>query len=205
MLEKAIVARSMDKYKDAFDGKDSVSLGEPGFVKSLMYQHFTYYEGPLVARYMVVIQLYSLFERYSIKYSKLISNKENLISISDLSGSYTFKGIKTFFTKVVAVKYSGWNDIDKLRVVRNLIAHCDGYITYAEDKNKILKLAKTDLNLIILSDDRLAMDEEFLKRSLRAVFKFFDIVEPMAIKQDNLLDFSYRHINEFRSFDANNK
>ena len=45
------------------------------------------------------------------------------------------------------------------------------------------------------------MKEEFIKRSMRAVLRFFDVVEPMVEEPDNLLDFSWGHINQFRTFD----
>lgn len=201
ILEKAIVNQSCEKYVEAFGGKDSVSIEDDGFENVFMYQHFIHYEGPLLARYMIITQLYSLFERHSISFSKDISRKYELLSIKDLNGNQTFKGIKTYYTKVAKINFSEWCELDKLRQVRNLIAHCDGYVTYSEQKSKIIKLAELDENMIILSDDRLAIDEEFIKRSMRAILSFFDIVESMASEPDNMLDFSWGHINQFKSFD----
>ena len=201
MLEKAIVQQSHEQYKDAFDGKKKVSIDEPGFTKAFLYEHFMLYEGPILARYMIVIQLYSLFERYSIFFAKEISKKNKLIEIADLNGGQNFRGIKNYYTKVSNINYLHWTDLDTLRQVRNLIAHCDGYVTYSDQKNKIAKLADSDTNMIILSNDRLALDEEFLKRSFRVILKFFDIVEPMAYEQSNSLDFSWGHIKQFKEFD----
>tara|TARA_B100000768_G_C11153401_1_gene321304 strand:- start:94 stop:768 length:675 start_codon:yes stop_codon:yes gene_type:complete len=204
-LEEAIVDHSHQKYTQAFDGDKSVDLLSSEGINATIYQHFKYYDGPLLARYMLIIQLYSVFERYSILFSKRLSYEENDISISDLNGGQTFKGIKTYYTKVVDIKYDSWNEIDLLRQVRNLIAHCDGYITYSEQKNKISKAAELDADLKILSDERLVLRNEFIKRSMRAVFKFFDIVEPLVEKPYNLLDFSWGHINKFRQFDLEKK
>ncbi len=201
ILEDAICRKSHDLYVDAFDGKKSVSIVSPEATKAFMYQHFKYYEGPLLARYMIIIQIYSIFERYAVDYSIAISKKENLLKIDDLNGGRKFNGIKVFFTKVADIAYKQWIELDKLRQVRNLIAHCDGYVAYSEQKRKITKTAKSDPDLLILADGRLALNEEFLKRSLRTVFQFFDIVEPMATKPDGMLDLSWGHINQFLAFD----
>lgn len=205
ILEEAIVSHSHKKYVEAFDGNDSVPIGSPEAINALIYQHFKYYEGPLMTRYMLIIQLYSIFERYSILFSTAISAKDGLLNIKDLNGGQNFRGIKIYYTKVLNIDYKYWSELDILRQVRNLIAHCDGYITYSEQKNKLLKLAELDPDLIILDDERLAMNEEFIKRSLRAVFRFFDIVEPIAHDPDGLLDLSWGHINQFRAFDLADK
>lgn len=214
MLEEAIINRSHEKYTEAFDGNDEISLLNPNSsgplvnpeaIKAMLYQHFKYYEGPLLARYMLVIQIYSVFERYSIKFAKMISHKDQLLSIKDLNGGQNFIGIKTYYSKVCDINYQYWSELDTLRQVRNIIAHCDGYVTYSEQKGKILKLSESDADLLVLDDDRLALNEEFIKRSLRAVVRFFDIVEAMASEPDNKLDFSWGHINQFRSFDLDSK
>lgn len=205
IFEEAIVSHSHEKYVEAFEGKDSVSIGSPEATKAFIYQHFKYYEGPLMARYMLIIQLYSIFERYSIMFSAAISAKDSFLNIKDLNGGQNFKGIKTYYTKVFNLDYKYWSELDALRQVRNLIAHCDGYVTYSEQKNKISRLACLDPDLIILDDERLAMNEEFIKRSLRAVFRFFDIVEPIAHDPDGVLDLSWGHINQFRAFDLAEK
>jgi len=204
-LEKAIVDCCHNKYLEAFGGELSISIRSRKFVDASLYQHFKHYEGPLAARYMLIIQLYSIYERYAISFSKRLSAKDGLIKISDLNGSQNFKGIKTYYSKVVDIEFSDWEGLDKLRQVRNLIAHCDGYITHSEQRNKISRLAESDQDLIILDDQRLALNEEFIKRSMRAVFRFFDIVEPMVENSDNLLDFSWAHMNQFREFDLARK
>jgi len=203
MLEKAIVNQSHEEFKEAFNGKGSLTIGEPGFVKVLLYENFMSYEGPLIARYMIVIQLYSLFERYSISFSKDLSRINKLINIKDLNGSQSFKGIKTYFTKVNNIHFTQWLQIDQLRLVRNLVAHSDGYVTYSEQKSKIEKLVYSHQDLILLSDGRIAMNEKFLKNSIRAIMEFFDIVESMISEPDNLLDFSWAHVEEFINFNNN--
>ncbi|EGQ8957095.1 hypothetical protein V6957_004767 [Vibrio parahaemolyticus] len=200
MLEKGIVKQSFEQYKEAFGGEKSISIGNPNFVKVTMYEHFVHYEGPTIARYMIINQLYSLFERYSISFSKDISKMEALISIADLNGSQSFKGIKTYYTKVKDINYASWDKIDTLRQVRNLVAHSDGYVMYSDQKNKIERLAKQHPNLKILSDGRLAVNRQFLKESMRAVMEFFDIVEPLVAEPDSLLSFGYNHVNEFIEF-----
>lgn len=204
-LEEAIIDHSHKKYLKAFDGKDTIDLLSVEGMRSSIYQHYMYYEGPLLSRYMIVIQLYSIFERYAVYFSKLLSEKEEYISIYDLNGKNNFPGIKTYYTKVINIKFEQWAQIDALRQVRNLIAHCDGYTTYSDQKNKIEKLAGHNTNLSIVSDNRLVMRKDFLKESTQTVFNFFDIVEPLAHEKDNLLDFSYGHINEFRAFDFDKK
>ena len=201
ILEDAICEKSYEKYGETFGGGESISLISPEGVKSVIYQHFMYYEGPLLARYMILVQIYSIFERYAISHSNIISEKEKLIKIDDLKGGRNFYGIKTFFTKVVNVNYLYWAELDKLRQVRNLIAHCDGYVTYSEQKSKIINTVKKDSDLLVLDDDRLAFNKEFLKRCLRAVIRFFDLVEPKAIEPNGMLDLSYGHINQFLKFD----
>ena len=79
LLEKAIVDHSHQKYIESFREKESVPLGSPESVNASLFQHFRYYEGPLVARYMLIIQLYSIYERYSISFAKRLSKKDNLI------------------------------------------------------------------------------------------------------------------------------
>ena len=142
LLENAIVKHSHEKYAETFKDNKSISIDDPAFKKAFIYEHFTHYEGPIIARYMIVTQLYSLFERFSISFSKEISQKEKLISIQDLNGSQTFKGIKTYYTKVANINYPHWSELDTLRQVRNLIAHCDGYLTYSDQKNKIRNLVE---------------------------------------------------------------
>ncbi len=205
MLEDAICKKSHDLYVEAFSGRKSVSIISPEATKAFIYQHFKYYEGPLVARYLIVIQIYSIFERYSVKFSIALSEKEDLLKIDDLRGGRNFTGIKTFYTKVLNIEYQHWGELDKLRQVRNLIAHCDGYVEYSEQKTKIAKTANNDTDLLILGDGRLALNEEFIKRGLRAVFGFFDIVEPMVEKPDRKLDFSWGHILQFQEFDRGKK
>jgi len=204
-LEKAIVDHSHQKYIQAFNGKESVDLMSREGINASIYQHFKHYDGPLLARYMLIIQLYSVFERYSISLSKILSKEKGYISIEDLNCGHTFKGIKTYYTKIVDIKYGLWKEIDLLRQVRNVIAHCDGYTIYSQQKSKISKIAESDCDLMILSDERLVLRIEFVKRSMRAVFKFFDIVEPLVGNSDNILDFSWGHINKFLQFDLERK
>jgi len=200
MLEKGIVKQSYDQYKEAFGGENSINIADPNFVKVTMYEHFMYYEGPVIARYMIITQLYSLFERYAISFSRDISKIEKRMSISDLNGSQSFKGIKTYYTKVKDINYTSWNKLDNLRQVRNLVAHSDGYVMYSDQKNKIERLANKHPNLTVLSDGRLAANPTFLKESMRAVMEFFDIVEPLVAEPDSLLSFGYNHVNEFIEF-----
>ena len=200
ILEKGIVKQASERYKEAFGGESSVNVVGPNFVKVTMYEHFVHYEGPVIARYMIITQLYSLFERYAISFSKDISKIDNRISITDLNGSQSFMGIKTYYTKVKDINYVSWAKLDNLRQVRNLIAHSDGYVMYSDQKNKIERLASQHPNLMVLSDGRLAVNSNFLKESMRAVMEFFDIVEPLVSEPDNLLSFGYKHVNEFIAF-----
>ena len=200
-LESAICKESHEKYLESFGGEDRISLLSREANKALMYQHFKFYEGPILARYTVIFQLYSLFERYAVQFSNQISSKKNLLSISDLNGQTNFSGIRTYYSKVAAIQFDDWAQLDSLRHVRNLIAHCDGYVEFSDRKTKLEKLIKGDNDLTILDDERLALRDEYIKRSMRAVVRFFDIVEPMAGKCDGMLDLSWGHINQFREFD----
>ncbi|MFQ2223394.1 hypothetical protein ACK32A_11330 [Aeromonas enteropelogenes] len=200
MLEKGIVKQFYEQYKETFGGESSISVVDPNFVKVALYKHFVHYEGPVIARYMIITQLYSLFERYAISFSKDISKIENRISITDLNGSQSFRGIKTYYTKVKDINYISWDKLDNLRQVRNLVAHSDGYVMYSDQKNKIESLANRHPNLMVLSDGRLAVNSAFLKESMRAVMEFFDIVEPLVSKPDSVLSFGYKHVNEFIEF-----
>ncbi|MCH4811848.1 hypothetical protein [Vreelandella neptunia] len=200
MLEKGIVKQSYEQYKEAFGGETSINVADPNFVKVTMYEYFINYEGPVIARYMIITQLYSLFERCAISFSRDISKIENRISITDLHGSQGFRGIKAYYTKVKDINYASWDKLDNLRKVRNLVAHSDGYLMYSDQKNKIENLANQNLNLMVLSDGRLAVNSSFLKESMRAVMEFFDIVEPLVSEPSSLLNFGYKHVNEFIEF-----
>lgn len=204
-IESALVKEFYDRYEGCHDENNKISSVSPDFGRAMIYQQFYSYEGPILARYTILIQLYALFERFSIKLSKNISENEGLLQISDLNGRQNFTGIKTFYCKVKDVKFGFWSELDNLRQVRNLIAHCDGYVEYSDQETKIRRLVESDGEMIILKNERLAVSEEFVRRSFRAVVQFFDLVEPMVGERNTLMDFDLGLINDFRRFERGEK
>ena len=85
--------------------------------------------------------------------------------------------------------------------MRNLIAHSDGFIEFSENPNKIKSIIKSNDNLILLDEKRLGLNAKFVKNSIKYVWEFFDLVEPLVKKQDHMLNFSWSILNEFHDFD----
>lgn len=190
-LEKAIVTQAELNYVSAFGGKKRVSLVSREAVSVMMYEHFKEYEGPLLARYMLIIQLYSVLERYSVAFSKDIINADDQLELKGLTERARYEDIKEFYSNALDSPYEHWSELNALNLVRNLIAHCDGYLAHSVKKVRTLELVDGDSDLMILSDGRLVLRTEFLKRCMRAVLRFFELIELKAISKDTMLDFSW--------------
>ncbi|MBU1282832.1 MAG: hypothetical protein KJ989_15495 [Gammaproteobacteria bacterium] len=188
------------KKAEAQFSNGSVSIGSTEHTTFAIHNHISLYEGPVRVRYMQAIQLYSMFERYAISLSHEISSKYKLKEIS--TKTQDFPEIKKYYTNVCNINFKKWDTLNSLRIVRNLIAHSDGYLGHSKNTTSLRKLSETEKNITILSNDRLVFNGKFFKQSLGAVFEFFDLVFEKLGDQDYMLTFDYKLINEFVTFDT---
>lgn len=198
-FEEAITKFARDKAEAQFSDGD-ISIGSTEHTTFSIHEHISLYEGPVRVRYMQVIQLYSMLERYALELSNDISSKYQLPKIP--TRNQNFPGIKKYYTQTRDIKFGKWNILDNLKTVRNLVAHNDGYLAHSKNTAAIYELTNTDKDTTILSNSRLVFNEKFFKRSLGAVFEFFDLVYEQLGDQDHMLTFDYKLINEFISFDT---
>ncbi|GAB1620989.1 hypothetical protein AAOGI_10390 [Agarivorans albus] len=177
-------------------------LGHPDFVKLFILDHFRNYEGRVTARYMIIIQLYSLFERLSVKYSNEISTLRNVAKISSLNGKKIyFETIKKFYSEIFNISFSKWEELDDLRLVRNIVAHSDGYVLENDWTKRAEALNLRNSNISILCDGRLVFNKEFLVTSTHSVLNFFNKIEPEIAHSNTALEFGDSVIDEFWTFD----
>jgi hypothetical protein len=198
-FEEAVKDFAKKKAESQFTN-GSVSIGSTEHTTFAIHNHISLYEGPVRVRYMQAIQLYSMFERYAIALSKDISSKYSLEGIS--TKSQDFPEIKKYYSNICDIKFTKWDTLDNLRIVRNLIAHSDGYLGHSKNTAALRKLSETEKNISILSNERLVFNGKFFKQSLGAVFEFFDLVFEKLGDQDYMLTFDYKLINEFVTFDT---
>src|SRR5690554_2420059 len=115
-LENAIVTQAELNYVSAFGGQKSVSIGSREAVSVMMYKHFKHYEGPLLARYMLIIQLYSVFERYSVAFSKDIISADEQLVLKGLTERAWYEDIKVFYSKALDCPYEHWSELNALNL-----------------------------------------------------------------------------------------
>lgn len=180
-----------------------IEFGHPDFIKVFILDHFRNYEGPVTARYMIIIQLYSLFERLSVKYSNEISTLKGVAKISSLNkkNSVYFETIKKFYSEIFNISFDKWEELDDLRLVRNIVAHSDGYVLENDWTKRAEDLSLRNNNISILCDGRLVFNKEFLVTSTHCVLKFFNKIEPDIANSHTRLEFGDPIIDEFWAFD----
>lgn len=198
-FEEAIKKFAKDKAEAQFSN-GSISIGSAEHTTFAIHEHISLYEGPVRVRYMQIIQLYSMFERYALELSNDISSKHQLSKIP--AKSQNFPGIKQFYTQTRDIKFSKWDALNNLKIVRNLVAHSDGYLMHSKNTAAVYALAKIEKDTTILSNNRLVFNGKFLKRSLGAVFEFFELAFEHLGDQDYMLTFDYNLIKEFVNFDT---
>jgi hypothetical protein len=201
-FEQAVVDYSKKHACSQFEEDGTLAIGSDKYVAYEVYKAFSYYEGPLRIRYLQILQLYSIFERYAIYFAKEISKKDSLIDIDKLKAPRTYTAVHIYYSEVCDISFSNWSELDKLRTIRNLIAHTDGFIEFSEQKSKIEKIVSHDSELILLKNDRVGVSKQFIKNSMKAVFSFFDIVEPKTGKTDGLFTFDGKLLQQFHAFNA---
>lgn len=201
-LEDTIVSEAQKRYENSFGDKKKLDLMSNDATKAMIYEQYKHYHGPVLARYMIIIQLFSIFERYAVDFAKKLCESKGKKDISKLNERPIFNKIKKYYTEVVDISFLEWEQVNRLKLVRDLIAHCDGYIEYSERPNPIRKMVSEDNDLILLTDGRIAVRQEFIKRSMRSVFSFFDLVEDEIEIKDRMLDFGWGHIKQFIEFDS---
>lgn len=198
-FEEAIKKFARDKAEAQFSD-EGISIGSTEHTTFAIHEYISLYEGPVRVRYMQVIQLYSMLERYALELSNDISSKYQLPQIP--AKNQNFPGIKKYYTQTRDIKFGKWDILDNLKTARNLVAHSDGYLAHSKNTAAVYELADIEKDTTILSNSRLVFNEKFFKRSLAAVFEFFDLVYEQLGDQDHMLTFDYKLINEFVSFDT---
>jgi len=198
-LESSIVHQATKDMKLI----EKAEFGNPDFIKVFILDHFRNYEGPIIARYMIIIQLYSLFERLSVSYSNELSASKNVAKITSLKrrNNVYFETIKEFYSEVFNISFDKWEELNDLRLVRNIIAHSDGYVLENDWTKRAYELNGRNSDISILCDGRLVLNKQFLVTSTHSVLNFFNKIEPEIASSHTVLEFGDPVIDEFWAFD----
>lgn len=162
---------SLEAQRNEFTGGLAAVIG------ALIDHAFAHEEEiPRILRYSHVIAIYSLYERQLALLCSEVAKRRNHLSLmpEDLRG-YPYAGsYRIFLTKVVDSGISVWDRLDGVRLVRNCIAHGDGFIDGLErGKSKLRDLVSHSKGLSETGDGRLQIDPEFVDEAFDAVFSLF--------------------------------
>lgn len=162
---------TLEDQRDKFEG------GLAAFIGELLDHAFAHEEEiPRILRYGHVIAIYSLYERQlALLCSEVANRKKNLPLLpEDLLGYPYAASYRIFLTKVVDARISVWNRLDAVRLVRNCIAHGDGFIDGLErGKGRLRGLVSHTNGLSETNDGRLQIEPAFVDEAYDAVFSLF--------------------------------
>ena len=179
MLEDGLgeVAR---KERSAHVPNDRLNLCTSDGIKTwgqfLHFQQVHGFELPLRIRYTFILQLYTLFEASAIALCDEVCRRKSLSrSLDDVVGERTFRGVKTYFTKVFPVRGIPWGDLETMKDIRNCLIHCGGVVRVSSHASRLKAFEKRwPAKLRILESGYLFIFRNYCEEMVRVTEKFFE-------------------------------
>lgn len=179
-VEKALGAFE-PQVKKAINDKSETIPGRFVEAANEKIQHIVRFtdEYPKQLRYSFIVQLYIALESRGKALCNEINkrNTQLLLTVSDLDGRGSFRGIQTFLTKVSPVRgvtAAQWSELDDLRVMRNCLVHKNGEID-SQDKRLEQIIAKKQ-GVGVGYDGYLGIERSYCDKALQSVIAFFETV-----------------------------
>jgi hypothetical protein len=183
-----VVEKALETFeplaKKAIDQKWEKSRG--GFVEvtSEKIEHIIHFseEYPKRLRYSFIIQLFIALESRGKALCNEINkrNKKLPVTVSDLQGGGTLRGIQTFLSKVYPVPdvtHDQWKALDDLRVIRNCLVHKNGQVDPQDkDTNRLKQIIAKKQGIEVGRDGYLGIERSYCDKALQSVITFFEIV-----------------------------
>jgi hypothetical protein len=135
-------------------------------------------ELPSRLRYGFILQLYSLLETRSRALCEEAAKREDHIplSLDELSGGRHMHGVFIFLKKLLGVKITLEKQLNRLRIIRNCIAHANGRVLECENSRQIFNAARASKGVKIDGEGYLNLSVAYCESSLEQVKNFFDNV-----------------------------
>ena len=166
--------------------------------KYMHFQQMYGFELPLRIRYTFLLQLYTVFEAGAIILCDEICKRKSLtLSLDDVTGERTYKGIKTYLTKVFPVDGIPWGDLERMKDIRNCLIHCGGVIGSANQGERLKKFAKRwPRKLKILRSGYLFLHRDYCEELLRTTAKFFGCIFTGGGFGPKMVQYRFGHAQE---------
>jgi len=134
-------------------------------------------ELPLRVGYGFLLQLYTILEtRSGALCAEVAARRGNLpLKLEDLAGGRYMKGVLVFMKKLLRLSICDEGDLNRLRVLRNCIAHANGRVSDSENPKQVMRAAR-ESNVRIDSEGYLEVGTEYCRSALETVRVFFDDV-----------------------------
>jgi hypothetical protein len=152
-------------------------------MKALFEEHF-----PNLQRRSALITVYSSFEYELFQLCALFQQEKNLtIAVTDLSGD-GIKQAANYLEKVAELDTQlgshEWQNVNHIRVIRNMIVHREGRLLNAEGKRpKHETNAIEKLPFIHADDVEVLLEPQFLPKAVSTFDSYFELIDGSIQKQ----------------------
>lgn len=128
-----------------------------------------------IFRYSAIVSLYSFLESYLCEKCNIESKrKSQSIGIKDLKGEGILRA-RNFLAKVCGLPFpdssNAWQELNKFRLIRNLVIHAQGNLKFTESPEKVRKVISNSKHVRLDNEDLLVVEKGYIDASYDHIYK----------------------------------